>query len=251
MVAVASGCHLVFPIELDDSHDEDRDGFDNDEDNCVGVYNPGQEDLGELADNDPADGIGDACDPDLNGPDDRIVGLYLFNDPDSDALEWTPVGEAWTFGPGYVELAGTEGELDGPSLGTTPVEMTVEASFEILDDPEPVGLIVGVLSDDTTPNRGWIENGYLPMRYLVVQDGSTSATDMADVVEVLPTRLLVQLSRKPDCGSCFSTHLRVSIPRTALDRNMSGTNAPRGDRFGVFAHGARVRVHHVVVYAGG
>ncbi len=72
-------------------HDEDDDGVDDALDNCPHASNSNQRDQGETNAGRPADGVGDACDPDP----DRAGNSILLFDSMSDGLvagRWTSSG---------------------------------------------------------------------------------------------------------------------------------------------------------------
>ena len=75
-------------------HDEDCDGIPDATDNCPGIANPGQEDVLEVMNGQPADGIGDACDPSPTKTGDRRTRFISFADP-NEALEWMVQAGRW------------------------------------------------------------------------------------------------------------------------------------------------------------
>jgi hypothetical protein len=75
-------------------HDEDGDGIDDCIDNCPGIANPMQDDVLEIANGQPADHVGDACDPSPTKTGDVRTKFVSFADP-NERLEWQVVAGSW------------------------------------------------------------------------------------------------------------------------------------------------------------
>ena len=246
--AGASGCSLVFPIDGNDdvpiADDKDGDTVPDGEDNCVGIANPEQENVGEINNGLPADLVGDACDPNPLDDDDEVLLTFLFDEPDADRQQWNASG-SWQWVKGYAEVDG-DGELIGMPLGVSPEKLVIEASFEMVDTPD---MYAGLSLDPSC--RGWIHVIVGTMRDLGITELFANTMDSSPVAQPLRPRFVLQLTRRPQATTEL-TYVKVWLRETEPieDKSIPDTLAIRGDGYGVWSQGGRMRVHHVVVYAG-
>ena len=112
----------VFPGGEDS--DGDGDGIPDSDDNCPGIYNPGQEDT-------DGDGVGDACDDDGDGDgdgngdgdgdgiSDSVDNCPGVHNPGQEDTDGDGVGDACDSSSGVVGASGS-GALPGCSIGGSP-----------------------------------------------------------------------------------------------------------------------------------
>jgi hypothetical protein len=105
-------------------HDEDGDLFPDDCDNCPGIANPGQEDLLEIKSGQPADGVGDACDPAPAITGDKIARFISFS----------AAGDAALIEPHAGSWGVANGEL---AIDSTATQLYADASFAVSPPARP------------------------------------------------------------------------------------------------------------------
>lgn len=132
---VAIGKGVIDLITPDKAVDEDDDGVDDENDNCLGVYNPSQQDLDE-------DGKGDHCDADIDGdghsnesdefPDDGSEwrdldgdGIGDNGDPDRDGDSIPNSSDPYPDVPSWLDIDGdgirneSDSDMDGDGISNS------------------------------------------------------------------------------------------------------------------------------------
>ena len=137
VAAFVAGCNPVFGIEetslsIDAAPgtDEDGDNVVNDLDDCPGIYDPLQQDGDD-------DGVGDACDPHVATPGDKIIFTEFF---EGMSFALTPGNAAsWTLAGGMLVTAGPADATDAVvSVHKAAPEPTIEVGFTIEDYGSPM-----------------------------------------------------------------------------------------------------------------
>jgi hypothetical protein len=135
-------------------HDEDGDGIDDCDDNCPGIPNPGQEDTLELLNGQPADHVGDACDPSPGKTGDVRTRFLSFSDP-NDGLEWQVASGSWIVSnDAYVLTGDTTGNLAVSTFGLQrsaapfAIQLRVELTTIIAPTTGIFGLTLDVGAND-------------------------------------------------------------------------------------------------------
>jgi thrombospondin type 3 repeat protein len=244
---LVGGCDLVFEVTVyDPTTDEDLDGVPNLRDNCPGIFNPKQEDTGELVALIDADGVGDACDPKIEDPGDAVIARYFFTDPLADGEQWIADGD-WTFEDGYAEVdaTGTVATLEAKTRAPLDqARTTVEVGIEVIGENDTGSFAAGI---DFFDRRVEIDPGNPPTIALI----STSVLEAPDPVSVALPRTIVLQLRRERANATSLTDLKGFIRN--LNDVDKGSDAPATDpmdsgRVLVRIANVHVRVHHVLVY---
>ena len=239
---------LDVPPDADTHLDEDIDGVPNDKDNCPGVSNTDQADTSDTLHVPafPADGVGDACDPNDSGTH-ALFATYFFNGTDDqNKFSAMPAGGV-TFRDGYVDIVATSDTI--LQALTAPMyargELTVEAGFEIVDH-EP-GAKVGVFMDGYDMHRAYVSLGAAETSLVTTEtpfpDPCVAPACGIKPIAQLPGRVVVQLraeAKKMD-------GLKGILAGTGVDIHSDATGA-KTNVFGVFVKGAHVRLLHIALY---
>src|SRR5262249_29459321 len=142
-------------------------------DNCPEVPNHDQSDVQETAAAQPADGIGDVCDPNPSLPGDMRILFEPFNDQARLSQWHFPIG-LWTEGGGALHQSDANA---GSALAyfdrlTGPTWIDVQAKVESIGGIAGGAVSAGAWFATTAPTGGVLD-GYLPDGYLC---GFTAAT---------------------------------------------------------------------------
>ncbi|MBA3392960.1 MAG: thrombospondin type 3 repeat-containing protein [Deltaproteobacteria bacterium] len=259
VLILLAGCNPVFgldptrAVELPDAGDpridEDLDGVLNEVDNCPGIANPEQVDLSETTYGLPADGVGDACDPNDDLVD-TVVTRYYFNAPD-DATHFTP-SAPFTFVDGHVDIAKTAelsylDHLDMPDV--TRGRLTVEAGFELVD--KAVGTRIGVYVDgrelhytlvDLRPDTYLTTYNKYPPPTLCLETNRSGCDE--EILPTLPDRIVIQM--RSGTGAPKTNDIKGILAGTGVDAKFDSTGQI-ANKFGMISS-ANARLLHVIVY---
>ncbi len=241
------------PPDADTHLDEDLDGIPNDTDNCPGVGNPEQADTSDIAAGGPADGVGDACDPDDSGTH-ALFARYFFNDMADVAKFSVTPANAFTFHDGYVDVVAgdTPVFLQGLEL---PIynrgELTVEAGFEVIDHAPDAQ--IGVFLDGQNTHRAYVDLRATELLLIASEPPYdqpcmptvNNPTCGAEPVTTLPQRLVVQLRAGP--ANPKAGNLKAILAGTGIDVH-SDSSGTTSNVFGVVVRNAHVRLVHVLLY---
>ena len=254
-----AGCHLVFPIEGtqrdgggDDDEsidadiadadpltaDEDSDGVPNVIDNCPGIANAGQANMGELSVGQALDMVGDACDPHPNRSGDERALQYYFNASSDLDPNLIKTG-SWQQGPGYAEVSigPATAWLEGVARVNPDADDTIEVGFDVVSGGP--ALAVGVFMDGIGGNTCYMSEAN---DMLAVIDGSSGG--FASVSHSSLASPQIVLTR--DVGS-GANMLHCGVVGTGTQVNL-GSYAPRTGAFGVFVSDGTIRVRYIMTY---
>jgi hypothetical protein len=136
-------------------HDEDADGRGDVCDNCPGVANPDQTNVGEINAAQPADTLGDACDPRPAGAGDAIAYFDTFG---GGALssDWSIISGTWNVAGDAVAQTDLLSDQRIHDIAITAVDYIVETNFTFtaLDAGNVNGGVVWRMSQQS--GNGWL-----------------------------------------------------------------------------------------------
>jgi hypothetical protein len=227
--------------------DEDGDGWPNACDNCPTEPNPDQRDRGELDAGNPADGVGDACDPRPTLAGDYIA-LFEPHDVPGDYQH----GGTWSYpGNGTLRLGDTDD--NGSASFTTPTSITrIDLRFDIVAAATAGTTWFGVWSErDAIFANGRDVIGDVPPGNFVLKEqsdtGDRYSPDIPGPAAFVPGERYRLIDDVDDSGL---RTLRVFD----VFNNTAGTTSlamtiSRGDRGYLEAHLTGIEIHYLIVYA--
>jgi len=247
------GCDLVFSLDrpdaaptCPDSHDEDGDQALDCVDVCPGIF--------DSQDDDDADRVGDACDPNPNAPGDPDAILLFEPFANATALEdWQQLGAGGLWTVEGDKLVQSDGVANRVALLRAADPDTVPASLELrmqIESVDPVftAFHVGVSASDNslmTPHCTFATTGTFPTGGLTAFDETNITMGVTRPMLLLAGEAyLITLTQLDNTLRCAVTQLRTT---TSV---MTSTPLATPTTGGVYLanHGMKMKVDYVAVY---